>query len=94
MKNIQELKNALSVIKSCMGMKIYEICESSIYNKGCDIDDYNCDNCLSLWETELSYRNIEYVGKSVLFTKEEAKNRLKELKNELKKNKVIRRRKR
>ena len=41
MKNIQELKNALSVIKSCMGMKIYEICESSIYNKGCDIDDYN-----------------------------------------------------
>ena len=59
-----------------------------------DIDDYNCDNCLSLWETELSYRNIEYVGKSVFFTKEEAKNRLKELKNELKKNKVIRRRKR
>ena len=44
-----------------MGMKVYEICESSIYNKGCDIDDYNCDNCLSLLETELSYRNIEYV---------------------------------
>ena len=83
MKNIQELKNALSVIKSCMGMKVYEICESSIYNKCCDIDDYNCDNCLSLWETELSYRNIEYVGKSIFFTREEAEKRLEELRKDL-----------
>lgn len=82
---MEELKNALSVIKSCIGMTVYEICESSVYDKGCGaFDYYDCSHCGSpIWETELSYRNIEYVGKSILFTKEEAKNRLKELKAEV-----------
>lgn len=80
---MEELKNALDVINSHIGMRVYEICESSVYNKGCSIDDYNCDNCVHLWETKLSYEKLKYVGKSVFFTKKEAEKRLEELKARL-----------
>jgi len=81
---VEELKNALSVINSHIGMKVYEICESSVYNKGCSIDDYTCEHCGSpLWETKLDYENLEYIGKSIFFTKKEAEKRLEELKARL-----------
>lgn len=82
---MEELKNALDVIKSHIGMKVYEICESSVYDKGCGaFDYYDCSHCGSpIWETELSYRNIEYVGKSIFFTREEAEKRLEELRKDL-----------
>ena len=81
---MEELKNALSVIRAHIGMKVYEICESSVYDKGCSaFDHYTCKYCGSpLWETKLDYGNLKYIGKSIFFTKEEAEKRLKELRAE------------
>lgn len=63
-------------------MKVYEICESSVYDKGCTAyEHYTCKFCSPpIWEEHLGYENLKYIGKNIFFTKEDAENRLKKLK--------------
>lgn len=77
---MEELYNALDVIKKYIGTEVYEVC---LVSKGKEINgclgDY-CENCGNLWKTKLSYDNLNKIGKSVFFTKDEARKTLKRAK--------------
>lgn len=75
---MEELCNALDVIKKYIGTEVYEVCLLGKETNGC-MGGY-CENCCNLWKTKLSYDNLNKIGKSVFFTKDEARKTLKRAK--------------
>lgn len=66
--------DALDIIKEYLGTEVYEVCLLGKKANGCMRED--CKNSRNLWKTRLSYNNLSEVGKSIFFTKEEAKKAL------------------
>lgn len=74
---MKKIYDALDIIKEYLGTEVYEVCllgEKGLYERfanGCMGE--HCKNCRNLWKTRLSYNNLSEIGKSIFFTKEEAK---------------------
>lgn len=71
---MKKIYDALDIIKEYIGAEVYEICLLGKETNGC-MADY-CKNCRNIWKTRLSYNNLSEIGKSIFFTKEEAKKTL------------------
>lgn len=71
---MKKIYDALDIIKEYIGAEVYEICLLGKETNGCMVD--HCKNCRNLWKTRLSYNNLSEIGKSIFFTKEEAKKAL------------------
>jgi len=71
---MKKIYDALDIIKEYIGAEVYEICLLGKETNGCMVD--HCKNCRNIWKTRLIYNNLSEVGKSIFFTKEEAKKTL------------------
>lgn len=71
---MKKIYDALDIIKEYIGAEVYEICLLGKETNGCMAD--HCKNCRNIWKTRLIYNNLSEVGKSIFFTKEEAKKTL------------------
>lgn len=72
--DMRKIYDALNIIKEYLGMEVYEVCLLGKGTNGCMGE--HCKNCRNLWKTRLSYNNLSEIGKSIFFTKEEAKKTL------------------
>ena len=71
---MKKINDALDIIKEYIGAEVYEICLLGKETNGCMGE--HCKNCRNIWKTRLSYNNLSEIGKSIFFTKEEAKKTL------------------